>query len=121
MERIQSEQNSSNLGRNRKQLPPITLDLRRAVRYATRGLELNKKFALSASRFSNVKQVVYEDMLADPRKVIREVLEFLDVDPEQELNGKLLKATPNLLSKAVQNYEALCAAVQGTQLEAFLD
>ena len=121
MERLQIAQNNSNLDQNEDQLPPIKLDVERAVHDATRYQVLNERFLNSASRFVNVKKLAYESLLANPRDETKEVLKFLEVDSEQELSASMHKATPNRLSDAVENYDELVSAVSGSDMEPFLD
>ena len=121
MERIQFTENSANLGKNKLRLPPVKLDVARAVHYATRVMESDVRFKNSVARFHHVKTVVYENLLTEPQNEIKEILEFLDVDSERSVSAKLRKATSNCLSEAVENYDELVTAVSGSALEAYLD
>ena len=121
MERLQVNQNQSNLGKARRRLPPLQLDVERAVHYANCFKADNQKFLNSVANFANVKNIVYEKLLADPTREIKELLEFMGVDPEIELTANINKATPDRLSEAIENFDELAAAVAGTDLEAYLD
>ena len=121
MERIQLTQNKANLGKGKRSLPPIELDVPRAMHYAERFMMGNERFLNSVANFAHVRKVVYENLLSDPHHEVREVLKFLGVDPDRELGATIRKATPDRLSEAVKNFDELSAAVAGTALEAFLD
>ena len=120
MKRIQQAQNDSNLRTNHR-MPRFQIDVAEVVHYANCLQTLNDRFNRSVRGFVNVKTIVYEDLLSDPRNEMKEVLQFLRMNPNTELVPSTYKATPDRLSEAVENYEDLVTVVAGTQLEQFLD
>lgn len=120
MERVKVYKQHSNL-MAKSDLPPLRLDIPRALEYC-RCLQADEaRFEKSVSSFDNVLSVLYEDLLDDPQSQITRVLEFLDRKPTDELKSKFHKATPDCLAQAVTNYDALCEAVTGTTMEQYLD
>lgn len=65
-------------------------------------------------------KIDYEDLLEDQSRVIKQVFEFLDVDPAEEISSHVHKATPDDLSVAIRNYDELRNSVKGTEFESLV-
>jgi hypothetical protein len=73
------------------------------------------------SHFRGKKMIIsYEDLTEMAGPSLHSLFEFLYIEPES-LESRLVKISPPKLSDAVTNYDALYAALLGTQYEEFLD
>ncbi len=121
MERLKFQSNHGANLRSTTSLPPLSLDIPRALRYARYLTAQDGRFEKSVSRFDHVKTICYEELQADPQRIMTEVLEFLNVNTSHQLTSSFLKSTPDRLDTAVANYDELVSAVSGTELESMLD
>jgi len=103
------------------ELEPLQLDVDMAVKHARYFLRIREEFQQFTAAFDNVISVSYEQLCFEPEKTLPRILEFLDVNPTVDLTSKFSKTTPNNIRDAIANYEELVAAVEGTDLEKFLD
>jgi LPS sulfotransferase NodH len=85
----------------------------------TRATEIERHRARLAGRPH--LEVRYEDLLADPRPLVAEVLRFLGVEGAVPDELPLVKMTPDALADAVANLGEVAAALRGSEFEAFLD
>jgi LPS sulfotransferase NodH len=61
--------------------------------------------------------VSYEAITGDRSQGLSRILSFLGVDATVELESQLVKLTPDELSRAVENYEEMAAALAGSDYE----
>ena len=100
----------------------IEIDVEKIVQIAMRSSKDRKKLKVYAKRFENVLHVEYEDLLYKQHWSTKRILRFLDLSPnEHKLRSRYKKATPDCLQNAIVNYDELCEAVKGTELEEMLD
>lgn len=64
--------------------------------------------------------VCYEDFLADKNKM-KEILHFLEVDPDVALITEFRKQNPEPLDQLIINYDEFAASFQNTKWAAFLE
>ncbi len=120
MERVVELQQESNV-QTKVDLPPLELDIDRALKYAQILKRDEWKFQNSVNEYQNVHRVVYEDLINEPEEEFGKILDLLKVKPHENLRSKLQKITPNALAAAISNYDQLCDQVRGTDFEQFLD
>lgn len=102
------------------------IDVEKVIQYAKQLQEHHARFQENVRRFGEmsgreVLEIDYQDLLDDYDETIKSTLRFLQVDQEVELVSRMDKATSDRLSEAVENYDELADAVQGTDFAAFLD
>ena len=102
-------------------LKPMDLDVELAVKHAYYFLRIREEFRSYTESFTNVMRVTYEQLCFQPEETMPRVLDFLGVDSKQGLQSKFTKTTPDNMQEAVANYDELVTAVQGTDLEKYLD
>jgi LPS sulfotransferase NodH len=94
----------------------VTIDPQRLLEFCTKYDEFYD--SLRSSLDSRVTfEIDYEDLLAGPADLER-LLEYLDVSPcARELRPFNARQSNNSLREAILNYEELCLALNGTELE----
>ncbi len=102
------------------ELEPLELDVPLTIRHANYFLRTRNEFHQFTSLFNDVLPLRYEQLVADDA-AIEQVLEFLNVNTDVMLQSEFKKTTPDRISQAVANYDELAMAIQGTELEQFLD
>lgn len=65
-------------------------------------------------------KIDYEELLQDQSRVIKQLFEFLGVDPTVEISSHVHKATPDDLKVAIRNYDELRHSVRGTEFESLV-
>ena len=101
------------------------VDIPNALNYARQLMRNYSKMeellvGMQETKQALVIKVEYEDLLADRAGTMRRLFKFLNVDQNVDVEQKLVKATPDDLSVAVENYDELKKAVAGTELQDFL-
>lgn len=69
----------------------------------------------------DIREVYYEDFVADRSGESIKLLRFLGVDEGQELTSNLVKINPESLSELVENFGEIRNALRGTTYEQYLD
>lgn len=103
------------------ELEPLLLDVDLAVKHAQYFLRIREEFQQFTTAFKNTISVSYEQLCFEPEQTLPRILEFLEVDPTVDLTSKFSKTTPDNIRHAISNYDELVAAVEGTDMEKFLD
>lgn len=75
------------------------------------------RFRRRLARFpTRVLEIAYEDLLDRRNEALRSVLRFLDVVPSDiDLRSSLVRASPELVSSAMENYGEIRSALAGTR------
>ena len=103
-------------------LQPLELNIDEALKHARFFARCKNELKKFASEFQNVFYVAYEDLCKQPDKTLNELLEFLQVDGDaKKMYSNFKKITPDRISDAISNYDQLVTAVNGTDLQLFLD
>ncbi len=79
-----------------------------------------ESFAMWANQFTHVLSVEYDDLIRNQEVVLKEITDFLNVDPLTNLHTNLIKATDDDLETAIANYDEMATALRGTSYEQFL-
>ncbi|MCH2183434.1 MAG: sulfotransferase [Mariniblastus sp.] len=103
----------------------LHLDVDAAIRYARQLQRETIDFENTIQRLSRygiarILRVNYEEMLSDESTFLERVFTWLEVDPAVKVQAFTRKATPNDLTRAIENYDELARAVAGTDLEPML-
>ncbi len=105
---------------------PFEIDVSKTIAYAKRLKSDESRFRQSIEAVSPpgrdlpLMSVYYEDLLKDHDATVRQVFEFLDVDPAAPVIQISRKATPNDLSQVIANFGELESLVRGTEFEPML-
>lgn len=102
------------------------IDVEQAIGYAKQLQRQHVEFHESLHEFSRicgreVFEIDYQDLLDRHSATINDTLSYLEVSQDVELVSNIDKATSDQLSQAIENYDELVEAVQGTEFADFLD
>ncbi len=121
LQAILQQSGKCNLASPEQRIGKLSVDIPGLLEFCARVRRRQAGFDAWASQFRHVCRVEYEDLQGDRSTTLREIADFLNVDPEPVLQTDLVKSTPDRLSEAVANYDELVAAFRGTPLELWLD
>jgi hypothetical protein len=111
----------SNARSEKQVLGPLHVDLGQLVaklRRRIRREEMHEEFYRKYTRHKI--RLHYEDLLGDQSRFLARLLDFLELD-DQPMKGRFLKALPDRLREAIQNYQEVKHLLAGTHFEQLLD
>ncbi len=119
--RLRSLNQKSNLIGKDKGLPPLELNIRKAIEYTQRRERSDFNFFKWAKQFTHLHVMAYEDLLENTASNISDVCDFLKVSSAYRPTSKVRKSTPDSIQQAITNYDELCEQLRCHPLEKYLD
>lgn len=122
MQRLQKETRLSN-SRDSGEFGPLWIDVDETVRLIRYYQTSQISFDQISDRFANTYQVDYQQLLdeATSDQTLNEVQQFLGVKTLAPLKSRTKKITPSNLKNAIENFDALSAALRKEGLEFLLE
>jgi hypothetical protein len=66
-------------------------------------------------------EITYESLVDQPRTTCRILLDFLEVDPDVDLESRYVKIMPRSIRESLNNWSEVCAAINRTPYASMLD
>jgi len=119
--RLRSLNQKSNLIGKEKGLPPLELNIQKAIQYTQRRERSDTNFFRWAKEFTHLHVVTYEDLLDSTAPTIKGICDFLNVSSTYNPTSKVRKSTPDSIQQAITNYDELREQLRCHPLEKYLD
>lgn len=119
--RLRTLNQKSNLTGKDKGLPPLELNIQKAIKYTQNRERSDFNFFKWAKEFSHLHVITYEDLLDDTTSTFKGVCDFLNVSPAYNPTSKVRKSTPDSIQQAITNYDELREQLRCHPLEKYLE